>query len=180
MCTAKEANGTLLPSTPATVATCSTTVGQRVCLSTVCDTKTNKCGFATGDGPCTDNAECVDGMCDDTTETCGAMDAGTDAGTDAGAVQCHVDSDCRTDHFCSSSSVCTPTLPTGGTCDRAAECQSNDCIAGVCSVVVSSGSGLLCAVREPGSTGTTGAGIFGLVFALAGAGLRRRRTQASV
>jgi len=176
MCTAKEVNGTPLPSMPATVATCSTVVGQRVCLSTVCDTKTNECGFATGDGPCTGNAECVDGMCDDKTETCGAMDAGSDAG----AAQCHADSDCTTAHFCSSSSVCTPTLPTGGACDRAAECQSNDCIAGVCSVVVSSGSGLLCSVREPGGTGSTGAGIFGLVFALAGAGLRRRRAQASV
>jgi hypothetical protein len=176
MCEAKEVNGKPLPSTPTTVATCSEAVGKRVCVSTVCDTKTNKCGFATGDGPCASNAECVDGVCDEKAHTCGATDSGIDAGP-----QCHDDSDCATDHFCASDGACTPSLPTGATCDRARECQSEDCIAGVCSIVVGSGSGLLCAVREPGGfRGIGTGGLVGLLAGLAGAGLRRRRRGASL
>jgi hypothetical protein len=176
MCEAKEVNGKPLPSTPTTVATCSESAGKRVCVSTVCDTKTNKCGFATGDGPCASNVECVDGMCDEKTHTCGVMDSGVDAGA-----KCHDDSDCATGRFCASDGACTPSLPTGGTCDRARECQSDDCTAGVCSTVVGSGNGLLCAVREPGGfRGTGTGGLVGLLVGLAGAGRRRRRKGATL
>jgi MYXO-CTERM domain-containing protein len=170
MCEAKLVNGKPLPSTPSSVATCSAAVGKRVCVSSVCDPKTGACGFAVGDGSCTSNAECVDGMCDETTHTCGEMDAGA---------KCHKDTDCGKEHFCASDGTCTPTLPTGGTCDRPTQCQSNDCTAEVCSIVVSSGGGLSCSVRQVGGAGDAGdVGLFGLALALAGAGVRRRRASA--
>jgi hypothetical protein len=170
MCEAKLVNGKPLPSAPSSVATCSAAVGKRVCLSAVCDPKTEACGFAVGDGSCTNDAECVDGTCDEKTHTCGEMDAG------AG---CHKDTDCTQGHFCASDEKCTPTLPKGGTCDRSSECQSNDCIAGICSIIVSSGGGLSCSVHEAGSSrGAGDAGLFGLALALAGAGARRRRAGA--
>jgi MYXO-CTERM domain-containing protein len=90
---------------------------------------------------------------------------------------CSKDSDCKPGNYCSSSEVCTPTLPLGGVCDRTSECQSEECIAGVCSTLVVSGSGV-CAVRAPGSPDdTTYLELVGLGLAVAGAS-RRRRSKA--
>jgi MYXO-CTERM domain-containing protein len=185
MCEPKLANGVSLPMTPSTVATCSTTVGERICISTVCDPKNNQCGFALGEGPCTSTAECDTGTCNPKTMTCALPqgDAGTDTGKDAGkdaGSGCHADTDCKTGNYCAGNGACTPTQPTGQTCTLSAECQSNDCFGGVCSTVVSSGSGLFCAMREPGSShGSGSGGVLGLLLALAGVGYRRRRTRST-
>ena len=170
MCEPKLANGVSLPSTPASVATCTATVGQRVCLSTVCDTKSNQCGYGLGDGPCTTTAECTKGACNSQTMLCALA---SDAGADGGAA-CHVDTDCSTGNFCGSTATCTPTLPTSSTCTRAAQCQSAECSGGVCSVVVSSGGA--CSVRGPGSEhDDANGGLLGLLFAVGFVGYGRRR-----
>ena len=66
-CAAKLANGTAIPTvgdhSPALVGACSATVATAVCQSGVCDTKTNDCGYALGDGPCTESSQCVSGIC---------------------------------------------------------------------------------------------------------------------
>ncbi len=85
VCVAKLANGTSLPSTPSNVATCSVTVGQRVCISGVCDTTTNQCGDALGHGPCTSSAQCITGICDPLTQLCTLPDAGVDGGVKSDA-----------------------------------------------------------------------------------------------
>jgi MYXO-CTERM domain-containing protein len=145
----------------------------------VCDAKTNQCGFAVGDGPCTTSAECIMGSCDPTTEICVPPDAGVDAGHDAASeagAGCKEDSQCGPGDFCATTEVCTPRLPAGSTCDRAAECLGEICASGVCSYIVSSGNGL-CSVRAPGSSGDArDSGAIGLLLALAGLGYRRRRS----
>jgi hypothetical protein len=167
MCEAKIANGNPLPSSPSSVATCTPAVGMRVCLSGVCDTKDNECGYATGDGPCDGNTECRDGVCNLGTGTCGESDAGT---------PCVGDTSCPVADFCATNGMCTPKEPLGGACTRANECQSGDCTSSVCNGIVASGNGLICSVRDAGSSGGEGsAGMFGLLLALAGAGLARRR-----
>jgi hypothetical protein len=114
-CTAKLANGTAVPndpphSNPTLNGTCTPTAGALVCVSGVCDTKDNECGYANGDGPCNAgngatvcrsdacsvngtcepgggcnvNADCKDPanpLCDSGTHTChGGADAGPEAG----------------------------------------------------------------------------------------------------
>ena len=136
MCQPKVANGAPLPSMPASVATCTPAVAERVCVSGACFTRDNTCGTPA----CTTDGDCTDGT------------------------------------FCSSDEVCTPTLPVGGACNRAAQCQNADCAGGVCTGIVSSGNGLICAVRAPGGEGGAGsAGLLGLMVALAGVAAARRR-----
>lgn len=135
LCQNKVPDGNPLPSTPSQVATCSTDVALRVCVSGVCDASTQTCG---------------------------------------GTV-CTADSDCSVSEFCASSGVCTPKLPTGGSCDRSAECQKNDCNRNVCSAVVAQGNGLLCAVSAPGSSDGKRSSRFALWLAIAGFGIARRR-----
>jgi hypothetical protein len=138
ICQDKLPDGTALPLTPSTVATCSPDVAARVCISAACDA---------------------------TTQTCG------------GSSTCSSDSDCAAADFCGSTG-CTPKLPTSSVCDRAAECQSNDCNRGVCSAVVAQGAGL-CAVSNPGhSDGKQRDVGLSLLLALAGLGVARRRRPA--
>jgi uncharacterized repeat protein (TIGR01451 family) len=190
-CEAKLTNGTKLPTTPTTVATCTTAVGARVCLSTVCDSKDNTCGFEVGDGPCTSTAECDKGTCQASTKTCqliappvdAGVDSGTDSGSDAGhdaGEGCKKDDDCTSGNYCTSAHACAPTLPEGATCTLSSQCQSDLCNAGICSVVISSGNGVACSVQEPGRSGeSSGAGVFGLGLAFAGVAARRRRRAAA-
>ncbi len=56
-CTDKLPNGTGIPTdgphtSPTLNGTCTAAAGALVCVSGVCDTKDNKCGYANGDGPC--------------------------------------------------------------------------------------------------------------------------------
>jgi hypothetical protein len=104
---------------------------------------------------------CVSGVCDSTTQSCGGT-------------ACTTDNDCTASDFCGTTG-CTPKLPTGAVCDRARECQKNDCNQGVCSEVVAQGAGL-CAVSEPGKPdGNSRHGAFALLLTLAGLGIARRR-----
>jgi uncharacterized repeat protein (TIGR01451 family) len=160
MCVPKLANGTMLPSTPSTVSVCTAAVGTRVCLSGVCDPKDNTCGLAAGDGPCQNAGQCRNDTCNPTTMTCSAPG-------------CTSDSDCSAADFCNSSGACTPKLPLGGACTGNDQCQGAYCQGGVCSAIIGSGNGLLCAARESGDSGSGGAGILGLMLAAA-AGLSRR------
>jgi hypothetical protein len=159
-CVPKLANGTPLPSTPSTVATCSASVGMRVCVSGVCDPKDNACGLANGDGTCTANAECRDMTCDTTTSTCGPP---------AG---CTSDAGCPAGDYCGNG-MCTPKKPTGAACTADDQCATDACAQKVCvNSVIGSGSGLLCAARPGG--GARGEGGAALAFLLAALGVARR------
>jgi hypothetical protein len=126
VCTPKTANGQPVP-TPAPInGTCTMAIGARVCMSGVCDTADNKCGYASGDGNCT------------------AADAGADAGTGAavcrslscastgpssGKCACLVDTDCSgTTPACDAAS---------GTCVQCTAANETACTAGTptCDVV---------------------------------------------
>jgi MYXO-CTERM domain-containing protein len=102
-------------SQPVPGGTCTGILGGRACVSGVCDTNDNLCGYRNGDGPCTGtnggvvcrsticatsgpnmglceacfmNMGCsLPQVCDPTTDTCGVPDGGVamDAGVDAGA-----------------------------------------------------------------------------------------------
>ncbi len=164
-CVPKLANGTPLPTAPTNVATCSTTVGMRVCVSGVCDPKDNACGYLAGDGPCAGNAECRNMTCDTGTMVCTAPSSG-----------CTTDAGCPAGDFCDSG-ACVPRLPVGAVCAGSDQCASADCASGVCATgLIASGNGLLCAARDAGSSrGDGAAAIFGLM--LAAAGLRRGARQ---
>lgn len=106
------------------------------CTSGVCDPADNKCGWANGDGPCTEANEgtvCRSGAC--------SLD-----GTCIPAGSCNVDGDCTGGNWCAiATHTCTPKLPNGspvpndpphanptlnGTCTTAAAtltCQSSVC-----------------------------------------------------
>jgi hypothetical protein len=100
MCTAKLPNGTPIPTltghTPPLMAVCTPDTGAAVCISAVCDTTDDDCGYADGDGPCTQS---------DATTVCqsGVCNAG---GTCGPGVTCTVDSDCTNP----ATPVCDPTL----------------------------------------------------------------------
>ncbi|HEX3853662.1 MAG TPA: hypothetical protein VHW01_22005 [Polyangiaceae bacterium] len=162
-CVPKLENGTPLPSTPATVMTCSPDVGMRVCVSAVCDPKDNACGLAPGDGSCTDSEQCRNDTCDQTTMTC----------TTTTASGCMSDADCPSADFCPSDGTCTPKLPMGTTCAGPNQCQSGNCTDAVCSTIVGLGGG--CAMRPTGgSNGSGAAGMFALLLAAVSIARRRR------
>jgi hypothetical protein len=107
---------------------------------------------------------CVSGVCDTKDNDCGpAPDAGTpDAGTSDASMP----------------DAAIGLLPLGATCTLSPECQSQDCVGGICSEIVSSGSGVFCAVRTVGSTSgepRESWGAFGFMVGLAGLGVGRRR-----
>jgi MYXO-CTERM domain-containing protein len=162
-CTPKLDNGKPLPTTPASVATCTDAVGARVCVSGVCDPKDDTCGLLPTDGPCTADAMCRQGTCDLTTMTCSSKG-------------CTKDADCPSGDFCKSDGTCTPKLPNGKPCDAPSQCISATCEDKLCSALSPSGNGLLCAATPAG--GDAGDGAFGLVgLMLAAAGLARRRRR---
>jgi uncharacterized repeat protein (TIGR01451 family) len=168
MCVPKLANGTSLPTTPSNVATCTAEVGTRVCISGVCDPKNNQCGLAPGDGVCTSNAQCDNGDCNTAAGTCSGTSTGADGGArDGGARDATVGDGGN--------------LPEGDPCSNDSQCQSRFCVSNICSIVVTSGSGIFCAVQAPGESGdANGTALIGCALALAGVGARRRRRPRSV
>jgi hypothetical protein len=52
VCTPKTPNGQAVPATAPINGTCTAMNGARTCVSGVCDTADNKCGYASGDGTC--------------------------------------------------------------------------------------------------------------------------------
>jgi MYXO-CTERM domain-containing protein len=187
MCVPKLDNGQSLPNAPASVTTCSATVGMRVCKSGVCDTADNKCGYANGDGPCTDGGVCRSGACDATDHKCGLLpgdgpcssDAVCRAGTCDALKQtcssgCMSDSDCPANDFCKSDGSCAPKLPDGAACTAENQCKSGACDDHKCDGLIPSGSGLSCAAA-PATGGDGGMALVGLMLAAAGLSRRRRR-----
>ncbi len=106
-CTPKLPNGTDIPTvpghTPELAGACTPGAGDSVCASGVCDSD-NKCGYATGTGPCTEldggvvcrSGECGGGVCVDPDP-------------------CQTDSDCdTTTQYCDTGvNLCAPKLPNG-------------------------------------------------------------------
>ncbi len=139
LCASKLPNGTIVPTianhTPVLIGTCNASVGTAVCLSGVCDVTDNLCGYANGNGTCTQqNAAtvCRSGKC-------GANGVCVPAGS------CSADSDCTAAEFCNtqtalctaklSNSVSIPTIANHtpaltGVCDAAV--GTAVCAAGVC------------------------------------------------
>ncbi len=110
VCTPKVANGGAVPTDPAHMnptlnGTCTAMAGALVCVSGVCDTADNECGYANGDGPCTvgtGGVVCRSGQC-------------SNNGVCEPAGSCNVDADCSMGNWCDESThVCTPTVANGG------------------------------------------------------------------
>ncbi|MEB2321124.1 MAG: DUF11 domain-containing protein, partial [Sorangiineae bacterium] len=107
-CTDKLANGTAIPTIaghdPALDGTCTGPAGAAVCVSAVCDTSDDQCGYADGTGPC-------DSATADTVCRSGACSAN---GTCMPSSGCNVDADCASTQFCDTSShSCTDKLANG-------------------------------------------------------------------
>jgi len=108
VCTAKLANGTAIPTlsghSPALNGTCTVAVGNAVCASAVCDTKDNECGYANGDGTCTNSnagTVCRSGAC-------------SVSGVCEPVGGCASDADCTGGDWCEeSTATCMPKLPNG-------------------------------------------------------------------
>ena len=128
--------------------------------------------------PCTDGTTCATGICDEMVccnvpcGPCGVCDVsgmegqcqaladGTEVpectpvlcdGASFDCPECIGDDDCVTDHFCDGG-ACSPTKGNGETCAASNECQSMQCVDGVC---CDSGCDAQCqACDEPGSVGT--------------------------
>jgi len=138
-CTAKLPNGTALPQIPGhqpeLTGHCSAEVAAVVCISAVCDTADDACGYSNGHGPCTtSNASevCRTGFCDGEDNLCGYAD-GNGPCSEANAPQscrsqtcsetaklcrpatgCVVDADCSHSDFCDTERLaCTPKLKNG-------------------------------------------------------------------
>lgn len=92
-CVAKASNGATVPG-----GTCNTSLGSRLCVSGVCDTISNKCGYANGAGSCNSgNAAtvCMSGVC-------------STAGVCVPTGGCYVDGECGAGKYCARSTfTCT-------------------------------------------------------------------------
>ncbi len=110
---------------------------------------------------------CRTDMCNTMTMKCGSTP------------QCQKDSDCPNEQFCQTTThTCSPLLPIGQACTASSQCQSDDCSGNpkVCSGIIGSGNGLICAAGQPGSTGgNVPAGVLGLMLAVAALARRRRQ-----
>ncbi len=108
-CTPKLTNGTAVPSDPSHTnptldATCTQGAATLVCLSSVCDTADDKCGYANGDGPCTlanGSVVCRSGAC-------------SNNGLCEPSGGCNVDADCTGGKWCNEAlHACTDPLVNG-------------------------------------------------------------------
>ena len=103
VCVPQLGNGVEIPTipdhTPPLDGICTTEVGAIVCVSGVCDTADNLCGFDLGHA-CTANAECRSNECDAASHVC--------------VPGCTVDSDCSAGNFCNTElQHCAPQLDNG-------------------------------------------------------------------
>jgi uncharacterized repeat protein (TIGR01451 family) len=133
-CTPKLANGTAIPSDPTHTlpplnGTCTVAAGTLVCVSAVCDTLDNECGYANGDGPCipgtggNGGVVCRSGTCS-SNGTCEPMGG------------CNVDADCPTGNWCDETShTCTP-QEANGTKVPTDPAHTNPALDGTCSTAV--------------------------------------------
>ncbi len=109
-CTAKLINGSAIPSDPPHTnptldGTCTTAASTLVCVSAVCDTTDDRCGYADGDGPCT----AADGATVCRSAACSANGLCMPAGG------CNVDADCSAGSWCNETThACTAKIANGG------------------------------------------------------------------
>ncbi|HEY8088198.1 MAG TPA: hypothetical protein VIF09_10145 [Polyangiaceae bacterium] len=110
VCTPPVANGGAVPTdaahtNPTLDGTCTAAAGTLTCVSKVCDTKDNKCGYANGDGTCTvatGGTVCRSGTC-------------SSSGVCEAPGSCNVDADCTGGNWCDESThTCTPPVANGG------------------------------------------------------------------
>jgi hypothetical protein len=92
VCLGTLANGAPMPvdinhTNPTLDGTCSSAAAALVCASGVCSISKNLCGYAVGEGPCTDGSVCVSGAC---SVNGNCMPTGG----------CNVDGDCSTGFHC--------------------------------------------------------------------------------
>lgn len=140
LCKPKIPNGGGIPAIPdhdpALIAICEEDVALAVCVSGVCSTSDNLCGYPNGQGPCTQaNALdlCRSGVCSPNGNVCIPLNG------------CAVDADCAGTEWCDPSSLsCVPKIVNGGgiptvgghqpdlngTCTPAV--GTSVCVAGVC------------------------------------------------
>ncbi len=128
ICQPQTSNGQPVPG-----GTCTSTLGARACLSSVCDTKDNDCGYANGDGPCTGgdgtlvcrSTICATdiGLCEQCTSasTCAAATPVCDA-TTFRCVVCNGDNGMSVSDPCPSSTAPTCTAGQCGKCTSDAQC----------------------------------------------------------
>ena len=110
--------------------TCTTDAATLVCAAGVCDVNDNECGFANGDGPCTDangasvcrsaicatsganQGKCVACVMD---SQCTAAGTKCDTATNTCVSGCTVDSDCKSGTWCNETAhMCTAKIANGG------------------------------------------------------------------
>jgi uncharacterized repeat protein (TIGR01451 family) len=135
MCEAKVANGQGVAGQ-----TCTATLGTRACISTVCDTRDNLCGYGNGDGPCqssTGPTECRSTIC-------------ATLGPNAGKCEA-----CNTNGDCSGANpVCDPTTSTCGKCNGDSGSGATDACGAASPYCTASGSCSACATDGDCTTGT--------------------------
>jgi MYXO-CTERM domain-containing protein len=136
-CTPQLANGKPVPTdgphtNPTLNGTCTAAAGILVCVSAVCDTKDNECGYANGDGPCTVASG---------TTVCRSAACSTN-GTCEPAGGCNVDADCVAADWCAESThTCTPKLA-NGTAVATDPAHTNPTLNGTCTAAAGA---LVCA-----------------------------------
>jgi uncharacterized repeat protein (TIGR01451 family) len=139
-CDPKVDNGGVMPTdvghtSPTLDGTCNAPAGGLVCVSAVCDTLDNRCGWANGDGSCdagTATTVCRSAACDLTDNKCGYRNGDGPCTLSTGSVVCRsgvcspnggvcmptggcaVDSDCGASEWCNSETfACRPKLSNG-------------------------------------------------------------------
>ncbi len=138
-CTAKLANGTVIPSdpphsNPTLASDCTAAAATLVCVSSVCDASDDACGYLNGTGPCTAataSTVCRSAACDPDDGKCGYdIDNGPCTAANASTVcrsgacganglcmpsgGCNTDADCTGGMWCNETlHVCAPKLPNG-------------------------------------------------------------------
>jgi hypothetical protein len=117
-CVVKLPNGTLVPNdpghtSPTLTGTCSAAVGTATCVSGVCDTKDNECGYANGDGTCSATSGsivCRSGICATSGPNQGVCEACVeDSQCAATAPHCNLTTNACTQ--CTTSAQCSGSTP---------------------------------------------------------------------
>jgi MYXO-CTERM domain-containing protein len=132
-CTPQLPNGTAVPTDPPHTnptlnGTCTAAAGTLTCVSGVCDTTDNHCGYANGDGPCTPA----------TGGTVSRSGYSTTSGICEPNGGCATDADCGAGNWCNETQhTCTPQLD-NGTAIPTDSGHMNPTITGTCTMQVGS------------------------------------------
>jgi hypothetical protein len=140
-CTMKLPNGDPIPTdaphmSPTLDGKCSPDAAKLVCLSGVCDTHDDKCGYANGAGPCS---------ADNGGEVCRSKICATSGANQGLCEACGADADCPVGQICGAASTCEPKADDTGTLE---------------------GGGCALSSREDGGDGLQMVSALGLLFLL--------------